>query len=312
MKIFKVRRFLQITSTLFHNGYLGFLSTKGIYTGFLKSFCAPGLNCYSCPAALFSCPLGALQQVMISLRLLPFELLSKAFFYIFGQVLLFSLLFGRFICGWLCPFGLLQEVIYKIPFYKKQITLPFQIQRYLKHFFLLFFVFLFPALFLKEEIGYGLLWFCKFVCPAGTLEAGYLNLLINPSLKEKVGLIFLLKTIILIGVIIFCLMEIRFFCKNLCPLGLIYGLFNKFSLLKLRWDEGACSICGVCEKVCPMNLKIPKEINSTECIRCLNCLELCPKKAIHLEKNLWYLPERYLITKSVGELKNERRWKGTR
>ncbi len=308
MKIFKLRRLIQILSTLLHNGYIGFFSTGSIYTGYLKSFCGPGLNCYSCPAALFSCPLGAIQQIMISARLLPLSYLSQAFFYVLSQVLLFSLLLGRFVCGWLCPFGFFQEILYKIPFYKREFHLPFRVERYVKHLLLIFFVFLFPVLFIKE-IGYGILWFCKYLCPAGTLEAGYFNLLINPSLKNKIGYIFALKSFLLILILLFCIMEIRFFCKNLCPLGLIYGIFNKFSFLRLRWEDRACNRCSLCEKICPMNLKIPQELNSVECIRCLNCLELCPKKAIHLEKTFIYLPERYQIKLSVGELKHESRRK---
>jgi len=306
MKIFRFRRTAQLFSTALQNGYLGFLSTGGIYTGFLKRFCAAGLNCYSCPAAFFSCPLGTLQQVMISLRMLPLSYLLQVMGYLLFQLLLLSLLLGRFICGWLCPFGFLQELLYKIPFYKRTFHLPFRLERYLKHLFLLTLVLLFPALFMKE-IGYGILWFCKYVCPAGTFEAGYLNLLINPSLRDKIGIIFALKSTLFVLILLFCLMELRFFCKNLCPLGLIYGLFNRFSLFRLRWEERACNNCTLCEKICPMNLKIPSQLNSVECIRCLNCLEHCPQKAIHLEKNLWYLPERYQIEKSVGVLRYERR-----
>lgn len=243
---------------------------------------------------------------MISLRLLPWYILSSTFFYILGNIFTFSLFFGRFICGWLCPFGFLQDLLYKIPFFKKKITLPYNFQRYIKFIFLVFFVLLFPALFLNE-LGYGLLWFCKFFCPAGTLEAGYLNLLINPSLWEKIGLIFLIKSIILLGILILIVMELRFFCKNLCPLGVIYGFFNKIGLFRLYWNERACNLCTICEKVCPMCLNIPRDLNSIECIRCLNCLSACPSKAITLEKSFQFLPEKYAIKQKVGELRDVKR-----
>ncbi|MFN3505547.1 MAG: 4Fe-4S binding protein [Caldimicrobium sp.] len=303
MKIFKIRRTLQIASSLLHNSYFGFISTGSIYTGTLKRFCGPGLNCYSCPAAIFSCPLGSLQQIMISLKILPWNMLSQAILYTLGNILLLSLFLGRFICGWLCPFGFFQDLLYKIPFLKKRITLPFNLQKYLKYFFLLFLVFLFPALFIKE-IGYGILWFCKYICPAGTLEAGYLNLLINPSLLEKIGLIFFLKSFLLLFILLLCLADLRFFCKNLCPLGVIYGFFNKIGLFRLHWKKHSCNVCGICEKVCPMNLSIPKDLNSLECIRCLNCLSVCPSKAIGLEKSILFLPEKYSIAESVSNLKN--------
>ncbi|PMP67674.1 MAG: 4Fe-4S ferredoxin [Thermodesulfobacterium geofontis] len=276
------RKWIQITSTLVHNGYLGFLLNNNTYTGFLKSFCAPGLNCFSCPTSLFACPLGILQNLFVSVRILPWQILIGSFLYVLSFFLFFGLLLGRFICGWLCPFGFLQDLIYKIPFLKTYVNLPFRAQSYLKFLFLLLFVIFLPLLVINE-LGYGILWFCKYICPAGTIEAGYLNLLLQSSLFYLTGLVFFLKTFILILLLILCLIDLRFFCKNVCPLGLIYGLFNKVGILRLSFDLNNCNSCKVCEKVCPSNLSIPDEINSLECIRCLNCLKICPTKAIKLE-----------------------------
>jgi len=276
------RKWFQLVSTFIHNGYVGFLANSNIYTGFLKNLCGPGLNCHSCPASLFTCPLGILQNFLISIRILPWQALIGSFFYILGFFLFFGLFLGRFICGWLCPFGFLQDLIYKIPFFKKQIKFPLHIENYLKFIFLIFFVILLP-LFIINEIGYGILWFCKYICPAGTIEAGYFNLFLQPSLFFLTGFVFYLKTFILVIVLILCLINFRFFCKNLCPLGLIYGLFNKIGILRLSLIKNNCNSCKVCEKVCPINLSLPEEINSIECIRCLNCLKICPTKAIKLE-----------------------------
>ncbi|AEH23451.1 4Fe-4S ferredoxin iron-sulfur binding domain-containing protein [Thermodesulfobacterium geofontis OPF15] len=276
------RKWFQLVSTFVHNGYVGFLANSNIYTGFLKNLCGPGLNCHSCPASLFACPLGILQNFLISIRILPWQALIGSFFYILGFFLFFGLFLGRFICGWLCPFGFLQDLIYKIPFFKKQIKFPLHIENYLKFIFLIFFVILLP-LFIINEIGYGILWFCKYICPAGTIEAGYFNLFLQPSLFFLIGFVFYLKTFILVIVLILCLINFRFFCKNLCPLGLIYGLFNKIGILRLSLIKNNCNSCKVCEKVCPVNLSLPEEINSIECIRCLNCLKICPTKAIKLE-----------------------------
>jgi polyferredoxin len=276
------RKWFQLVSTFIHNGYVGFLASSNIYTGFLKNLCGPGLNCHSCPASLFTCPLGILQNFLISIRILPWQALIGSFFYILGFFLFFGLFLGRFICGWLCPFGFLQDLIYKIPFFKKQIKFPLHIENYLKFIFLIFFVILLP-LFIINEIGYGILWFCKYICPAGTIEAGYFNLFLQPSLFFLIGFVFYLKTFILVIVLILCLINFRFFCKNLCPLGLIYGLFNKIGILRLSLIKNNCNSCKVCEKVCPVNLSLPEEINSIECIRCLNCLKICPTKAIKLE-----------------------------
>ena len=95
-----IRLWVQVLYTILTNGYAyGFLNGK-IYKGPLKYACVPGLNCYSCPGALASCPLGALQNALNQRNLeVPFAVLG--FFFIFGSLL------GRFVCGWLCPFGLL-------------------------------------------------------------------------------------------------------------------------------------------------------------------------------------------------------------
>jgi len=253
--------------------------------------------------AWFSCPLGILQNLFASVRIILAQIIFSAFAYSIGIILIISLAFGRFICGWLCPFGLFQELLYRIPFFKKELPLPFRLQRYFKHLLLIFFVILLPFLYLTE-IGYGLLWFCKFVCPAGTLEAGYTNLLLQPNLSKNIGLTFYLKTLLLLAIIFLCIVDIRFFCKNLCPLGLIYGIFNRFGLLKLRWNEKNCILCGACEKICPMGLNIPKDLNSVECIRCLNCLSLCPTKAISLERSLIYLATLDSKTITIKEMRN--------
>ena len=74
-----------------------------IYQGNSKKFCAPGLNCYSCPGAVAACPLGALQA---SLNSFPTALPL----YMLGILLLFGALLGRAVCAFLCPFGLIQEL----------------------------------------------------------------------------------------------------------------------------------------------------------------------------------------------------------
>ena len=101
------RRLIQLYAALLHNANIkGFVSGK-IYTGDTKKVCVPGLNCYSCPGAIGACPLGALQDSLAGSK-------TTVPAYIFGILILFGLLLGRVICGFLCPFGLIQELLYKI------------------------------------------------------------------------------------------------------------------------------------------------------------------------------------------------------
>ncbi len=124
----------------------------------------PGLNCYSCPAASGACPIGAFQAVVGSSKF-------SFSYYVTGFLILLGVLLGRFICGFLCPFGWFQELLHKIPT-KKLSTRKLKPLRYLKYAVLLVMVFLLPA-FLVNDVGMGDPFFCKYLCPQGVLEGGY-------------------------------------------------------------------------------------------------------------------------------------------
>ena len=250
--------------------FAGFLNGK-IYTGKLKSVCVPGLNCYSCPGALGSCPIGALQAVLGG---------NRFSFYLAGFFLAAGTLFGRFICGFLCPFGLIQELLHKIPFSKKIAGFRFDTPlRYLKYAVLAVFVIALP---LAEagSAGVGQPWFCKLICPAGTLEGALPLLALNPELRGAVGFLFTWKIFILIVVIALSVIIFRPFCKYLCPLGAVYALFNKFSIYKYEVDETVCISCMKCETSCPMQARPRERVNHPECVRCGVCKNVCPTGAI--------------------------------
>ena len=101
------RRIIQLYCALLFNANIKGFATGQIYKGGLKNICTPGLNCYSCPGASGACPMGALQNAVSASG-------KRTPYYIFGIILLYSILFGRMICGFFCPFGLVQELLYKI------------------------------------------------------------------------------------------------------------------------------------------------------------------------------------------------------
>lgn len=269
----KIRTAVQIIFTIFTNGYAyGFLRGK-IYQGNLKYACVPGLNCYSCPGALASCPLGALQALLNRRGFqVPFAMLG--FFFLFGSI------FGRFICGWLCPFGLVQDLLHKIPLFTKKKRLPFHhILKYGKYVVLIFLVgagslFLFGG-FAKVPA------FCKYLCPSGTLFGALPLLASNEALRDQAGGLFLWKLGILLALLLLSVKVYRPFCQYLCPLGAIYGWFNRFSLVQVHWERERCTACGACQRACPVDLA-PEEISrSAECIRCGKCTTACPEKCLH-------------------------------
>ena len=275
-----LRRWIQIVATVLSNAYWMFPHTKGIYQGTLKSMCVPGLNCYSCPAATGACPLGSLQSIIAGLR--PAVKAGHFHFgtYIIGILGLIGSLVGRMPCGWVCPFGLLQELIHKIPSPKFKIP---KTLTYMKYLFLALFVFILPALVI-DDYSYGITWFCKFVCPAGTLEAGIPLLFLKPELKESIGALFYFKLTILFIFIVWMILSRRLFCRVACPLGAIYSLFNKHSVFRMIHDPDKCTHCQECYNNCPMGIKFYEGSNQHDCIRCLKCLnESCRFGAISYE-----------------------------
>lgn len=256
------------------NSYLvGFFRGK-IYKGGLKQLCVPGLNCYSCPGALGSCPIGAFQSASAAN--------GSISAYVTGTLLLFGVVFGRFICGYLCPFGWFQELLHKIPTRKFKVNKFFHKFTYLKYVILVLFVVAMPLL-LRGSYNVGNPAFCEYICPAGTLTAGLPLLAANEGLRAGLGWLFALKFSILVAVIVGCIFVFRFFCRFLCPLGAFYGLFNGIALVKYEVVQTKCTRCAQCAKVCPVQVELYKKPHDSECIRCGKCKNICPTNAIVLD-----------------------------
>lgn len=268
------RTIFQLAWAALTNGYaLGYIQGR-IFSGWSKSVCLPGLNCYSCPGALGACPIGSLQAVLGG-RGANFPL------YVVGFLLCVGSVFGRFICGWACPFGMLQDLIYKIPLLRKwkHKSLPgHSALKWVKYAVLLLFVVFGPML-LVNEFGLGSPQFCKWICPAGTVS-GALLLSANEPIRQLIGLHFLWKIGVALVILIGAAAVHRPFCKYLCPLGAVYAPMNRVALLRHQVDERACIQCGACASVCGMGVDPRKEPNSPECIRCGDCVRICPTHAI--------------------------------
>ncbi len=277
-RLLNIRLWAQILYTIMTNGYVyGYINGK-IYKGPLKYACVPGLNCYSCPGAVASCPLGALQAALNQKGFqIPFAVLG--FFFIFGSV------FGRFVCGWLCPFGLLQDVLHKIPLFRKRKQLPgHSVLKFGKYVVLVGLVFVGSSFLFS---GFAKIpAFCKYLCPSGTLMGAVPLLSVNEQLRSQIGELFYWKLGVLIVLVVLSVKIYRPFCQYLCPLGAIYGWFNRFSLVQIHWEKDSCISCMACQKACPVNLP-PECISiSDECIKCGKCINACPAGCLHFYKKL--------------------------
>ncbi|MEG2000585.1 MAG: 4Fe-4S binding protein [Evtepia sp.] len=267
----KKRWKMQAVSTLLTNSHLAGFFTGKIYKGNLKRICIPGLNCYSCPGAMGSCPIGSLQAVIASSKF-------RFSYYIMGFLILVGVVLGRVVCGFLCPFGWFQELLHKIPS-KKLSSKRCRILKYLKYVILVVFVIVLPMTRLNE-LGMGEPWFCKWLCPAGILEGAIPLSIVNRGIRSALGLLFTWKSCLLLGIVTLSVFFYRPFCKWICPLGAFYGLFNRVSFYRFSIDKEKCTDCGICAKVCKMDVEVSKTPNSNECIRCGDCIGRCPHGAI--------------------------------
>ncbi len=267
------RTLTQCAAFALSNGYLRGFAEGKIYKGKGKALCVPGLSCYSCPGALGSCPIGALQAVLDGGK---FRFAA----YVLGLLLLFGTLLGRLVCGWLCPFGLVQDLLHKIPLGKKRKNLPGH--RFLvivKYIVLALFVVLLPMT-VTNDFGLGRPWFCQYICPSGTLFGGIPLLLANKSLRGNLGWLFGLKIGLLALFLVLSVVTYRPFCKYVCPLGAIYGCFNPISLSRMEIAEDKCTRCGKCQAACGMDIRVWEQPNHSACIRCGKCRAVCPQDAI--------------------------------
>lgn len=267
------RHIFQFVYFCLSNGYAAGFFKGRIFRGKSKLICLPGLNCYSCPGALGSCPIGSFQAVLSDKN-------YKFSFYVAGFLIFFGAIFGRFVCGWLCPFGLVQDLLYKIPFFKKLKKLPGdKYLKWMKFAILLIFVIILP-LFVLDIAGQGQPWFCKYICPSGTLFGGIPLLASYEELRDSLGGLFVFKVAILSALVLLSIMVYRPFCRYLCPLGAVYSLFNPIAFYRYKIDESKCTKCGVCQKKCNFDIAVFENPNSLECIRCGECIKACPHGAI--------------------------------
>ena len=192
-----------------------------------------------------------------------------------------TLLFGRVYCSVICPLGVFQDVVSWTAARRRKNRFAYsRALAWLRYGVLALFVVILPLFVRDDLIGVSYPWFCKYICPSGTLMGGWTLLSLNENLRGAAGWLFTWKSALLIALIVLSVKSFRPFCKYLCPLGAFYGFFNRIALLRYGFDEQKCVACGRCAVSCQMTLKLPQGTNGDECIRCGRCIRACPTAAL--------------------------------
>ena len=210
------------------------------FTAALKTgLVVPFLYCHGCPFAAFACPFGALQHFIGR---------HEAPFLVLGLLGLAFLILGRWGCGWLCPFGAIQDLLTWLAG-KEGRKAPSgwpKADKAARGAKLAVFLGSLAASYILA--GTTFCWFC----PAGALFAGipYVLLLAQP----RVGLPFYIHMLVLLAVLLVAVAVPRAWCRYLCPVGALAGLFNRVSLVRIELDEDRCVHCSACLTACPMGI----------------------------------------------------------
>lgn len=292
------RTWVQLGSTVLLNSGLTAYLTKGIP--------CLALNCHACPLAVTACPVGVIQH-SVGLREIPF--------YVLGVIGLGGALGGRFACGWLCPFGWLQELVHRVPVPKWMVqprprgswwtvavvstiyaVVGWRAWAWFTQSPMLLALYLLAGLLVYALLGLSRVfalvgvvgivaflaadtWFCK-LCPAGTLQAGIPWVLLDPQLRPLIGPLYWLKLGLLVSLLAWAAVTRRPFCRWVCPLGAFWSPLNKWSTLQLAVDQEACIRCNRCQQVCPVDIRIYEGDRTGACIRCMECISECPVSCI--------------------------------
>lgn len=228
-----------------------------------KWFCNPVLACHSCALSWFACPIGVFVHFS-GYRMFPFLAL--------GTVALFGVLLGRLLCGWVCPFGFLQDLLYRIR--SPKIRLP-RWTNAIKYIVLLVTVVAIPFVF-GELTMYS---YCR-LCPASALEVTVPRVVTMGM--AAISPMVVVKLAILAGVLALCVISTRGFCRLLCPIGAILAPFNLFSFWRVRAPGGRCISCQACDRVCPTDDRPSERLTrgidpsrSPDCVTCHECARVC-------------------------------------
>lgn len=283
------------------------------------------LPCLSCPFVTGcggGCYLMALQGYWLGLQMSLVSMISAVGLEALWHLVLFIvliLLLGKLWCGWICPFGLLQDWLsmlrQKLGIAEAQIDWLLRDRIKIIKYLLLVYLLLIPLLIAHAGLhpDFGLP-FCQ-ICPAKPIMPLFAGETRHFALDftNSVTLIFSILSVAIAGaMLVVMFFKDRFFCI-LCPMLAIIHLFRRISLPALEKKPSTCLGCATCQRLCPMDIRRvheereDKNVEDEDCLNCLQCVDACPSTA-----TLWWRWFRWPIFFSSRKSLIQRFGKGAR
>jgi len=210
-------------------------------------------------------PMESAVKVFKSLVGLYPSVLAKILALLFFAVL--AVVGSKLICGWACPFGALQELIYHLPILRKlkKRRLPFVVSNSIR---IALFVVMLLLLFgiVGGRKGFVIYHFMNpFNLFNLDIETASVGATISAALVVSFGFY-------------------RPFCQFICPFGLLSWLFERLSIFRVKIDHDRCTKCNACVRACPLDAakgRVAGKVFPADCFSCARCLNVCAEDAIH-------------------------------
>ncbi|AQQ08567.1 Putative electron transport protein YccM [Sedimentisphaera cyanobacteriorum] len=201
-----------------------------------------------------------------------------------GIILIATVFLGRFFCGWICPFGAFHQIVSWLSWRGRKSSELLKANEYsrfqaVKYYVLL--IFLGAAVTgLSSTLLTGLLdpipLFHRSVNIAVMPIADYIGSGdFTRHYEFGLGIFAVFAAFTLLNII-----RPRFFCKFVCPLGALLGIFSRFSLFRVAKVQDECRMCGLCNKTCHGSATPKTATKLSECMLCFNCREVCPDEVV--------------------------------
>ena len=208
-------------------------------------------------------------------------------------VIVLTIIFGRFFCGWVCPFGALHQFVGYIGNRRKTTAQKIRLNKYrkaqcIKYFILIIFLFMaaFPSLAATLQTG--------LLDPIPLVTRSF-NLLLIPIIDRAANLVsvtarfyegaWLILAIFLTAVLLNLVIP-RFYCRFVCPLGALFAIVSRFAIWRIGKKQKDCINCNLCERACEGACHPAGNIRISECVLCLNCREECRDDFVVYQKTI--------------------------